>query len=74
MMMARIVITSLRKSWSTKSRLKRSHEALGLGELEERIVDVSRTREIHSVGEGGHRYVDLFFLFIVVYTIVETLF
>ena len=49
------------------------YEALGLGELEERIVDV--LEEGKSIKWGKLALgMWLFFLFIVVYTIVETLF
>ena len=49
------------------------YEALGLGELEERIVDVLEEGKNIKWGKLALG-MWLFFLFIVVYTIVETLF
>lgn len=50
-----------------------NYEALGLGELEERIVDVLEEGKNIKWGKLALG-MWLFFLFIVVYTIVETLF
>ena len=52
---------------------KENHEALGLGELEERIVGVLEQGKSIPWGKVAVA-MWLFFLFIVVYTIVETLF
>ena len=51
----------------------KKYEALGLGELEERIVDVLEEGKNIKWGKLALG-MWLFFLFIVVYTIVETLF
>jgi len=52
---------------------KENYEALGLGELEERIVEVLEEGKNIKWGKLALG-MWLFFLFIVVYTIVETLF
>lgn len=58
--------------WSQKSN-KTNEEALGLGELEERIVDVLEQGKTIKWGKLALA-MWLFFLFIVVYTVIETVF
>ncbi len=56
-----------------KKRPQEDFEALGLGELEERIVDVLEQGKSVKWGKLALA-MWLFFLFIVVYTVVETIF
>ena len=56
-----------------KAKPKEDFEALGLGELEERIVDVLEQGKSVKWGKLALA-MWLFFLFIVVYTVVETIF
>lgn len=56
-----------------KAKAKEDFEALGLGELEERIVDVLEQGKSVKWGKLALA-MWLFFLFIVVYTVVETIF
>lgn len=58
--------------WSHKSHTKQE-EALGLGDLEERIVDVLEQGKTIKWGKLAVA-MWLFFLFIVVYTVIETVF
>lgn len=55
-----------------KAKPKEDFEALGLGELEERIVDVLEQGKSVKWGKLALA-MWLFFLFIVVYTIIETI-
>lgn len=55
-----------------KAKPKEDFEALGLGELEERIVDVLEQGKSLKWGKLALA-MWLFFLFIVVYTIIETI-
>ena len=55
-----------------KAKPKEGFEALGLGELEERIVDVLEQGKSVKWGKLALA-MWLFFLFIVVYTIIETI-
>ena len=56
-----------------KAKSKEDFEALGLGELEERIVDVLEQGKSVKWGKLALA-MWLFFLFIVVYTVLETIF
>ena len=56
-----------------EAKPKEDFEALGLGELEERIVDVLEQGKSVKWGKLALA-MWLFFLFIVVYTVVETIF
>ena len=58
--------------WTEKSHVSRE-EALGLGELEERIVDVLEQGKTIKWGKLALA-MWLFFLFIVVYTVIESVF
>jgi hypothetical protein len=55
-----------------EAKSKKDFEALGLGELEERIVDVLEQGKSVKWGKLALA-MWLFFLFIVVYTIIETI-
>lgn len=55
-----------------KAKSKEDFEALGLGELEERIVDVLEQGKSVKWGRLALA-MWLFFLFIVIYTVVETI-
>lgn len=67
-----LYLTSEILEWSNKSKEKHE-EALGLGDLEERIVDVLEHGKTIKWGKLALA-MWLFFLFIVVYTVIETVF